>query len=104
MTESSAAAPHSSRREFLTAGAALTPIGVAAVLGSDLCAERQAAGARDGGASAGPSTAADALDAAYERLAARFPDANIHAANHAPMVVEALSVLGRPGAIAPWLD
>jgi len=85
--------PHS-RRAFLATGAAL--------FAAPVCAERQPSVA--GAPAAPPASEADALDAAYERIAARFPDANIHAANHAPMVSEALSVLGRAGAIAPWLD
>lgn len=46
----------------------------------------------------------DALDAAFERIAARFPGAGLHASNHAPMVSEVLSVLGHPEAIGAWLD
>lgn len=84
--------PHS-RREFLSAGAAL--------FATPACAERRAPAV---GVRAVATDEADELDAAYERLAARFPDASVHAANHAPMVAEALSVLGRAGAIAPWLD
>lgn len=85
----------STRRELLAAGAAFT------LLGSEACAERKARvpAALDDG-----TTAADALDAAYERLAERFPATNVHASNHVPMVVEALSVLARPDAITPWLD
>ncbi len=46
----------------------------------------------------------DLLDQAFGRIAARFPDVNIHRSNHAPMVSEALRTLGRADAIAPWLD
>jgi hypothetical protein len=44
------------------------------------------------------------LDRGFERIAARYPDVNVHRSNHAPMVSEALRVLGRADAIAPWLD
>ena len=44
------------------------------------------------------------LDEALERLASRGPAYAGGLANHAPMVAEALVVLGRPDAVAPWID
>lgn len=48
--------------------------------------------------------AADALDAALADLAAYGPEMRNGFTSHAPMVAEALDVLGRPDAIAPWID
>ena len=47
--------------------------------------------------------AEDPLDAALARLHADPPGPNLHHANHVPMAVEALAVLGREAAILPWL-
>jgi hypothetical protein len=47
---------------------------------------------------------ADLLDAGLERLHAGYPTTNVHGSNHVPMVVEAMAVLGRADAIAPWLE
>lgn len=46
----------------------------------------------------------DLLDQGFERLQALYPHADMHRGNHVPMVVEALCVLGRADAIAPWMD
>jgi hypothetical protein len=83
------------RREFLTSGASW--IGAAALAGNSCAAG--AARSTSSGTSDG-----DELDAALERLHAQPLDANIHASNHVPMVVEALGVLGRETAIQPWFD
>jgi hypothetical protein len=89
-----AASPGSSRREFLTTGASLTGLGVYGLLGGQ--GAQPPAGSADG--------AAQRLDAGLERVQSSYPSTNFHRDNHAPMVVEALSVLGRADAIAPWLD
>jgi hypothetical protein len=44
------------------------------------------------------------IDAALEELAPYGPDLRNGLTSHAPMVVEALAALGRPGALRPWLD
>ena len=44
------------------------------------------------------------LDPALMRLQSGGPDLVNGNSNHAPMVIEALSALNRPQAIAPWLD
>jgi hypothetical protein len=90
----SAASSSCSRRELLAAGSALAGIGLAALAARPAVAAPRAR-ALD---------ADDLLDAAYERIHARFSDVNIHASNHAPMVCEALGVLGRADAMAAWLD
>jgi hypothetical protein len=90
----SAASSSCSRRELLAAGPALAGIGLAALAARPAVAAPRAR-ALD---------ADDLLDAALERIHARFPDVNIHASNHAPMVCEALGVLGRADAMAAWLD
>lgn len=92
--------PHCSvtRREFLGVGAAMTGLGMAALSG---CADARALRAGAGPASDDPE---ELLDRALARIDARLPHANVHSSNHAPMVVEALCVLGRAEAIAPWLD
>jgi hypothetical protein len=78
------------RREVLAAGASLAGF---SMLGGV---------ARAGGAAT--RSGEDLLDEGYARIAARFPDANVHASNHAPMVAEVLAVLGHAEAIGPWLD
>src|SRR6188474_3494631 len=50
------------------------------------------------------ATSSDALDEALERLAARGPAYAGGLANHAPMVAEALVVLGRSDAVISWID
>jgi hypothetical protein len=52
----------------------------------------------------GASGGAEALDEALERLASRGPAYQGGLANHAPMVAEVLVTLGRPDAVAPWVD
>ncbi len=44
------------------------------------------------------------LDEALARLAGFGPDLSNGMTTHAPMVAEALCALGRPEAVAPWLD
>ncbi len=46
----------------------------------------------------------DVLDGALARLASTSPDHAGGLSNHGPMVCEALLRLGRPDAVAPWLD
>jgi len=75
--------PQPSRRQFLGASASLAGLG-----------------ALPRGAGEGDD---DALDAAYARVQAQLPHANLHRSNHVPMVVEALATLGRADAIEPWL-
>ncbi len=94
-------APEPSRRQVMAAGASLAGLGLTSFLGGSACAQTRAAPPEP----RPRATAGDELlDQALERIAARFPDANIHRSNHAPMVSEALATLGRPEAIAPWLD
>ena len=79
----------STRREFLLTGAALA--GASLARGAP-----QTIGTT--------SSAADLLDAGLARVEALFPSQNVHRSSHAPMVIEALAVLGRADAIQPWLD
>ncbi|MFQ5666246.1 MAG: hypothetical protein ACE5I7_07410 [Candidatus Binatia bacterium] len=44
------------------------------------------------------------LDRALDRLCRYGPESRQAGANHAPMVVEALCVLGRAQAVAPWIE
>jgi hypothetical protein len=46
----------------------------------------------------------DALDLALDELAAYGPDLRNGFTSHAPMVVEALTALGQPEAVLPWLE
>ncbi len=87
-------ATRNTRREFLAAGASLVGLGL---VPGGACAAPGTQAQR-------PSSDADELDEGYARIAARFPDANFHASNHAPMVAEVLFVLGRAERIEPWLD
>jgi hypothetical protein len=89
-----APSPAASRRELLATGAALTGLGMIGLSGRPAAAASRAR----------TLDADDLLDAAYERVHARFPAVSIHASNHAPMVCEALGVLGRADAMAAWLD
>jgi len=89
----------STRREFLAGGVFMAGVGMTKA------ARGQARAARASGAHVDAPDALDgALDGALERLQAGYPNTNVHLANHVAMVVEALSVLGRPDAIAPWID
>jgi len=89
------------RRAFLAAGASLIGAGLAPRV---VAAARAQERAPDGDPRRREDAAQDLLDEAYERIAARFPDQNIHASNHAAMVAEALTVLGHAEAIESWLD
>ncbi|MCE9594687.1 MAG: questin oxidase family protein [Planctomycetes bacterium] len=82
----------SSRRALLAAGASAVGLGLFAS-GASACADARA-----------PERSTDALDEAYERIAARFPDAKVHTSNHAPMVAEVLCTLGHGERVAGWLD
>lgn len=86
-----------SRREFLVAGASLSGFGMAAMLVPRAHAARANEDEPE-------TSAADRLDAAYERIHARLPSTNVHRSNHVAMVSEALYVLGHSEAIAAWLD
>jgi hypothetical protein len=90
----------SSRREFLAASASLAGLGLAE-LGGGVHGQEGAAREREAVRGAAP---ADLLDAGLARLHAGYPSTNVHRSNHVPMVIEALAVLGRADAIAPWLD
>jgi len=46
----------------------------------------------------------DTLDVALDELEAYGPDLRNGFTSHAPMVVEALTALGRPEAVLPWLE
>jgi hypothetical protein len=89
-----------SRRDFLGAGASWTGLG----LGALFCGSPRGEAMQAGSDTQGTDAAADVLDAALERIDARTPDTNLHRSNHAPMVAEALCVLGRADAIEGWLD
>lgn len=83
----------STRRELLAAGASLAGLGLVGLGTPSAALPRMRTLA-----------AAALLDAAYERVHARFPDVDSHRSNHAPMVCEALGALGRADAMAAWLD
>ena len=89
------------RRDLLAAGASMAGLGMTEALGSRIWAQESAGRVRDGELD---KSAADLLDAGLERLHAGYPSTNVHRSNHVPMVIEALAVLGRADAIAPWLD
>jgi len=65
---------------------------------------RSAQGAADDAARTSATGSADVLDEALERLALRGPAYAGGLANHAPMVAEALVVLGRSDAVTKWID
>jgi hypothetical protein len=92
----------SSRREFLAAGATLAGLGMAELVGGSAAAQERGSREREGEGLA-RADPADLLDAGLERFQARYPSTNVHGSNHVPMVIEALFVLGRADAIAPWL-
>ncbi len=48
--------------------------------------------------------AAEAMEAALERLAKTGPEYHGRLANHGPMAAEALVVMDRPDAVVPWVD
>ena len=83
--------PWISRRDLLSTGACLASAGTLGALGAAAPALPR-------------ESSADLLDAAFARMQAGYPCRNVHRANHLPMVVEALAVLGRGDAILPWVE